>query len=263
MKSRYQDLSFPPRTGTYDSKGKVSEIGELTRTFLAVTFQEVRAFLRDSRRTSLPRRLGYCKSTASRAAWSPPCRSSTYLRRSMPPLEDPVWRSDHDRYGPAPRTTPDWTTIEHCWKCAGGPIFATGVKTDRAMRIRVTAAGVNVARSDRLRYHHVCFRLEGLVGSTSHSGHRLLSRIPGKRSDFHVLRSHDDGGNLGKHFSDVSVIVSGVAMPTPISDEIKKLTTDPGARRWASYLTRSRTDSTYAAHHRSAQSGPQGRGEVR
>ena len=52
------DLSFPPRTGTYDTKGKVSEIGELTRTFLAVTFQEVRAFLEGLTQDKSPSQAG-------------------------------------------------------------------------------------------------------------------------------------------------------------------------------------------------------------
>ncbi len=38
------DLSWPPKTGTFDANGNVSEIGELTRTFLAATFQESRAW---------------------------------------------------------------------------------------------------------------------------------------------------------------------------------------------------------------------------
>jgi len=38
------DLSWPPKTGTFDERGNVSEIGELTRTFLAATFQEWRAW---------------------------------------------------------------------------------------------------------------------------------------------------------------------------------------------------------------------------
>ena len=37
------DLSWPVKTGSYDGKGRVSELGELSRTFLALTFQEVRA----------------------------------------------------------------------------------------------------------------------------------------------------------------------------------------------------------------------------
>ena len=39
------NLSWPPKTGTYDGKGNVSELGEMTALFLALTFEEPRAFL--------------------------------------------------------------------------------------------------------------------------------------------------------------------------------------------------------------------------
>ena len=39
------DYKWPPRTGTYNNNGAVSEIGEMTRTALAWTFQETRAWV--------------------------------------------------------------------------------------------------------------------------------------------------------------------------------------------------------------------------
>ena len=52
------DLNWPPKTGTYDSKNRVSEIGEMTRTFLALTFQEVRAFIEGLAQTKSPTQTG-------------------------------------------------------------------------------------------------------------------------------------------------------------------------------------------------------------
>lgn len=39
------NLSWPPKVGQYDGKGNVGELGEMTSLFLALTFEEVRAFL--------------------------------------------------------------------------------------------------------------------------------------------------------------------------------------------------------------------------
>ena len=52
------DLNWPPKTGTYDAKNRVSEIGEMTRTFLALTFQEVRAFIEGLAQTKSPTQTG-------------------------------------------------------------------------------------------------------------------------------------------------------------------------------------------------------------
>lgn len=52
------DLSWPPRPGSYDAKARVSEIGELSRTFLALTFQEVRAFIEGLAQAKSPGQAG-------------------------------------------------------------------------------------------------------------------------------------------------------------------------------------------------------------
>ena len=52
------DLNWPPKTGTYDAKNRVSEIGEMTRTFLAMTFQEVRAFIEGLAQPKSPSQAG-------------------------------------------------------------------------------------------------------------------------------------------------------------------------------------------------------------
>ena len=44
--SSVADLSWPLKTGTYDGKGRVTELGDLSRTFLALTFQELRPDIR-------------------------------------------------------------------------------------------------------------------------------------------------------------------------------------------------------------------------
>ena len=141
------DLSFPPRTGTYDTKGKVSEIGELTRTFLAVTFQEVRAFLEGLTQDKSPSQAGLLQinrvarsliSTVSQlnlstaqyaAAWK------TLFGGASTPATDP--HLGLPQIGP-PNAAGNVQSVQ---------FFSTGTKTDRAMRIRVTASGAGNVNS--------------------------------------------------------------------------------------------------------------------
>lgn len=45
METAVGDMSWPPEPGDYDSRGLVKRAGELTSMFLALTFEEVRAFV--------------------------------------------------------------------------------------------------------------------------------------------------------------------------------------------------------------------------
>ena len=204
-----QDLSFPPRTGTYDSKGKVSEIGELTRTFLAVTFQEVRAFLEGLTQDKSPTQAGLLQvnrvarslvatvsqlnlSTAQyAAAWKTlfggATTTATDLHLGLPQI------------GP-PNTAGNVQAVQ---------FFATGVKTDRAMRIRVTAAGVNVAAATD------CATITFASDWKDSSGQPVIPAIVCSQgfqasavtsTSFVVTTTV---GILANTFSDVSVIVSG------------------------------------------------------
>jgi hypothetical protein len=56
--SSVSDLSWPLKTGTYDSKGRVTELGDLSRTFLALTFQELRAFIEGAAQEKSPTQAG-------------------------------------------------------------------------------------------------------------------------------------------------------------------------------------------------------------
>lgn len=52
------DLSYPPQPGVYDSRGMVQKVGEMTALALALTFEEVRAFLQGLVQESAPSRDG-------------------------------------------------------------------------------------------------------------------------------------------------------------------------------------------------------------
>ena len=141
------DLSWPVKTGSYDGKGRVSELGELSRTFLALTFQEVRAFLEGLAQEKSPTQAGLLQ--INRAA-----KQLVYVLSTLN-LTSAQYASAWQRLfgGSAPGTT---TADPH----AGTPVIGTpnaaanvasvtfspgSTKADRAMRIRITAtAGGNI-----------------------------------------------------------------------------------------------------------------------
>ncbi len=143
------DLSFPPKTGTYDGKGRVSELGEMTRTFLAFTFQELRAFLEGLAQDKSPSQAGLLQ--INRAAHQLIGVLATLNLTSAQYAA--AWQKV---FAGLPPSTPDphlgTPTI-------GTPNGANNVlsvafvpsscKTDRAMRIRITAgAGIIGSGSD-------------------------------------------------------------------------------------------------------------------
>ncbi len=140
------DLSWPVKTGSYDGKGRVSELGELSRTFLALTFQEVRAFLEGLAQEKSPTQAGLLQ--INRAAKQLVNVLSTLN------LTSAQYASAWQRLfgGSAPGTT---TADPH----AGTPVIGTpnaaanvasvtftpsSTKTDRAMRVRITAGPGNI-----------------------------------------------------------------------------------------------------------------------
>ena len=136
-----QDLSFPPRTGTYDGSGKVSELGEMTRTFVALCLQETRAFIEGLAQEKSPSQAGLLQ--VNRVARS---LVATVSQLNLSTAQyAAAWKT---LFGGATATATD----PHLGLPTIGPpntagnvqsvqFFANGTKTDRAMRIRVTASG--------------------------------------------------------------------------------------------------------------------------
>jgi len=58
MEAAVADMSWPPQAGQYDAKGMVSKVGELTTTFLSLTYEEVRAFVQGLAQTKAPSKDG-------------------------------------------------------------------------------------------------------------------------------------------------------------------------------------------------------------
>jgi hypothetical protein len=139
------DLNWPPKTGTYDAKNRVSEIGEMTRTFLAMTFQEVRAFIEGLAQSKSPTQAGLLQinraanqlvsvlstlnlSAAQYAASWQKVFGASSTTVSDPHLGTPVIG--------APNGANNVLSVA---------FVASSVKNDRAMRIRITAGALNIA----------------------------------------------------------------------------------------------------------------------
>jgi hypothetical protein len=139
------DLNWPPKTGTYDAKNRVSEIGEMTRTFLAMTFQEVRAFIEGLAQSKSPTQAGLLQINRAAnqlvsvlstlnlsaaqyaAAWQKVFGASS-TTVSDPHLGTPVIG--------APNGANNVSSVS---------FVPSAVKNDRAMRIRITAGAGNIS----------------------------------------------------------------------------------------------------------------------
>ena len=139
------DLNWPPKTGTYDAKNRVSEIGEMTRTFLAMTFQEVRAFIEGLAQPKSPSQSGLLQinraanqlvsvlstlnlSAAQYAASWQKVFGASSTTVSDPHLGTPVIG--------APNGANNVSSVS---------FVPSAVKNDRAMRIRITAGAGNIS----------------------------------------------------------------------------------------------------------------------
>ena len=138
-----QDLSFPPRTGTYDGSGKVSELGEMTRTFVALCLQETRAFIEGLAQEKSPSQAGLLQ--VNRVARSLVATVSQ-LNLSTAQYQT-AWQKLFSGLLPNPPTTdphagtPTIGTPNGANNVASVAFLSNSAKTDRAMRIRVTASG--------------------------------------------------------------------------------------------------------------------------
>ena len=139
------DLSWPPKTGTFDERGNVSEIGELTRTFLAATFQEWRAWNEGLTQDKSPNLAGLTQiNTAAHqmiavlstlnltaaqyaAAWL-----KVFTGTSSQPTVD------------VHAASPTIGAPNGANNVASVAFVAGSVKSDRAMRLRITAGAANI-----------------------------------------------------------------------------------------------------------------------
>lgn len=144
------DLSWPVKTGSYDGKGRVSELGELSRTFLALTFQEVRAFLEGLAQEKSPTQAGLLQ--INRAA-----KQLVYVLSTLNLTSDQFRSIWTNLFSGSPGTatadphlgTPTIGNIQPGNNIAAITFAPGSTKNDREMRIRITAgAGPIPATAD-------------------------------------------------------------------------------------------------------------------
>ena len=145
------DLSWPVKTGSYDGKGRVSELGELSRTFLALTFQEVRAFLEGLAQEKSPTQAGLLQ--INRAA-----KQLVNVLSTLNLTSDQFRLIWTNLFSSSPGTgvvddphlgLPTISNIQPGINIASITFSPTSTKNDREMRIRITAgAGPIPATAD-------------------------------------------------------------------------------------------------------------------
>ena len=145
------DLSWPVKTGSYDGKGRVSELGELSRTFLALTFQEVRAFLEGLAQDKSPTQAGLLQ--INRAA-----KQLVNVLSTLNLTSDQFRLIWTNLFSSSPGTgvvddphlgLPTISNIQPGINIASITFSPTSTKNDREMRIRITAgAGPIPATAD-------------------------------------------------------------------------------------------------------------------
>ena len=139
------DLSWPPKTGTFDANGNVSEIGELTRTFLAATFQESRAWNEGLTQDKSPTLAGLTQiNTAAHqmiAVLSTlNLTAAQYASAWLKMFTGAASQAPVDVHAASPTIgVPNGAN-----NVASVTFIAGSVKSDRAMRLRITAGAVNI-----------------------------------------------------------------------------------------------------------------------
>lgn len=142
------DLSWPPKTGTFDANGNVSEIGELTRTFLAATFQESRAWNEGLTQDKSPTLAGLTQiNTAAHqmiAVLSTlNLTAAQYASAWLKMFTGAASQAPVDVHAASPTIgTPNGGN-----NVASVAFIAGSAKSDRAMRLRITAGALPIAAS--------------------------------------------------------------------------------------------------------------------
>lgn len=138
-----QEMSWPPQPGTYDERGMVKEVGEMTQTFLALTYEEVRCWLEGLPQSQQPS--AECKRAIFFAA-----NSMTKALCQIPTLTYDEFVAAWERLftgqlllgvhtDPAKKPT----IVDSLGANVASVVPLGGVNTDRGSRWRITASGSN------------------------------------------------------------------------------------------------------------------------
>ena len=204
------DLTWPLRTGVYDGKGRVSELGELSRTFLALTFQEVRAFIEGLAQEKTPSQAGLLQINRAAKQLIAVLSSLNLTSQQYAHIWTQLFNGSTN-----PSTDPHLGTPTIGAPNGGNNVqsvtfFGSSVKTDYAMRIRITASnGGNLpAQSDVVT---ISFASEWKDAS----GNPMIPAIVGS-DGLYASTSSSTGFTIQlsaqiiqNSFKDFSIIVSG------------------------------------------------------
>lgn len=210
------DLTWPPKGGTFDGKGRVSELGELTRTFLALTFQELRAFLEGLAQDKSPSQAGLLQ--INRAAHQLISVLATLNLTSAQYAS--AWQKLFAGLSSAQPTdphlgTPIIGTPNGANNVSSVAFVPSSVKSDRAMRIRITAGAGNISAATDVV--SITFASEW----KDSSGNSVVPAIVGSQGLYASASSSTGftvqlGQGIGPNTSqDFSIIVSGGISANP------------------------------------------------
>lgn len=139
------DLNWPPKTGTYDAKNRVSEIGEMTRTFLAMTFQEVRAFIEGLAQSKSPTQAGLLQINRAANQLVSVLSTLNLSAAQYAAAWQKVFGASSTTVSDPHLGTPVIGAPNGANNVSSVGFVPSSVKNDRAMRIRITAGAVNIA----------------------------------------------------------------------------------------------------------------------
>ena len=139
------DLNWPPKTGTYDAKNRVSEIGEMTRTFLAMTFQEVRAFIEGLAQPKSPSQAGLLQINRAANQLVSVLSTLNLSAAQYAAAWQKVFGASSTTVSDPHLGTPVIGAPNGANNVASVAFIPTSVRNDRAMRIRITAGAGNIS----------------------------------------------------------------------------------------------------------------------
>jgi len=136
-------MTWPPQPGVYDERGMVKEVGEMTQTFLALTYEEVRCFLEALPQSQQPtaeckRAIFFAANSLTRAL----CQMDTLTYEQFLAAWHRLFTGEsllglHADPAKAPKVVGALGTNVASVAPMAGP------QTDRASRWRITANGAN------------------------------------------------------------------------------------------------------------------------
>lgn len=131
------DYKWPPRVGTYTAHGAVSDTGELTRLFLALAFQEVRAWIEGFTLSSPPSPSATAQIFSASRSLSSVLSGLNLTRSEYASVWSQLFNAGLQAIG-----TPTIGSINAGNNVASVASVSGATFTNRAMRVRISASSI-------------------------------------------------------------------------------------------------------------------------